>query len=93
LVQENELYKVEKADYRVSYYVTDPDVFKDADEAVADKNVQRTDADFINVSSDQIWFSAYKRHSSVEFTTDHVPIKELADHFGLEFSGRRELQA
>ena len=93
LVQENELYKVEKFDYRVSYYITDPDVLADEESTEGDDTLQRTDADCLCVSSDQFWFSALEKHGSVEFNTDHLEIHELAEHFGLEFSGRRELQA
>lgn len=96
LVIDNELYRVERADYRVSYFMELLEEADEDDEPVSleetfkrffDENGEglRTDGDCISVGSGEFWFSASAKHSSSEYVTAHQPIQELADHFGIEF--------
>jgi hypothetical protein len=92
LVKENDLYKVERFDYRVSYLKYDPDECPEDAEEAGEQNEVRTDCDCINVSVDEFWFSAAEKNSSIEYVTGHQSIKELADHFGIPFSGHPTLE-
>lgn len=92
LVRDNGLYKVEKFDYRVTYYKQNPEDLEDDEVDDADddaSNEVRTDCDCISVSGDEFWFSACTKNTSIEYVTSHQPIKELADHFGIEFTASR----
>lgn len=97
LVIENGLYRVERADYRVRYFMELLEEADEDDEPVSleetfkrffDENGDglRTEGDCISVGSGEFWFSANAKNSSSEYVTAHHPIKELADHFGIEFS-------
>jgi len=92
LVKDNDLYKVERFDYRVSYLKHDPAEWPEDAEEAGEQNEMRTDCDCINVSVDEFWFSAAEKNSSIEYVTDHQSIKELADHFGIPFSGHPTLE-
>lgn len=82
LVKDNGLHKVEKFEYLATYFNEDPEYADDKD---ADNEV-RTDCDCLNVSSDEFWFSAYAKHTSIGYVTDHQSISELANHFGIELT-------
>ncbi len=92
LVKENQLYKVERFDYRVSYLKCDPDECPEDAEVAGEGNEVSTDCDCINVSVDKFWFSAAAKNSSIAYVTGHQAIKELADHFGIPFSGHPTLE-
>ena len=81
LVKENKLYKVDKFDYRADFLMDDAE--DGADDAV---NVS-TDADRLNVSETEFWFSAEIKHTNVEIVTVRQSIAELAAHFGLPIDG------
>jgi hypothetical protein len=64
IVADNGLFKVEKFDYRVQYYLTE-----------GGKKVERTDADTLNVNATEFWFAAYIKHTNTEILTKRYPIK------------------
>ena len=77
LVKENKLYKVEKFDYRTDF------LMGDAEEGADDTANVSTDADRLNVSETEFWFSSEIKHTNVEIVTARQSIAELAAHFGL----------
>lgn len=77
LVKEQDLYKVEKFDYRVTYYKEDGEALRVEDE-------EPTDGDTMNVTEDHFWFVGYLKHTSTEVRTDRVRIDELVKHFALD---------
>lgn len=81
LVKENKLYKVEKFDYRADF------LMEDAEEGTDDAVGVSTDADRLNVSENEFWFSALIKHTNVEIVTARLSIAELAAHFGLPIDG------
>jgi hypothetical protein len=83
LVKENGLFRVERFDYRVSYLKLDPEDLVDDDDE--EENEARVDCDCISVSATEFWFTANEKNTSVEYTVERQSIKELADHFGIEF--------
>ena len=83
LVKANGLYKVEKFDYRTSFFEHDPVENPGAAEAAGDDNSVRTECDCLNVSEDSFWFSALRKHSDYEILTARQSISELQAHFGL----------
>jgi hypothetical protein len=85
VVKENDLYKVERFDYRVSYLKKDPEDL-DEDDDLEEENEARVDCDCISVSSNEFWFSAKAKHTDIEFTTERQPIQALADSFGVKFT-------
>lgn len=83
MAKANDLYKVEKFDYRASYYRRDPDKALQAPDAEGEDNNVRTDADCLNVSPTEFWFSAYLKHCDFEIRGDSTCISELVDFFGI----------
>lgn len=66
VVADNGLFKVEKFDYRVSYCLS-----------ARGKTTERTDADTLNVSATEFWFSAYIKHTNTEILTRRFPLPEI----------------
>ncbi|MDI9689731.1 hypothetical protein [Burkholderia cenocepacia] len=87
LVTANGLYKVEKFDYRASYFRRDPEKGPsegpEAAEVDDGDNDVRTDADCLNVSETEFWFSAYLKHTDVEILSERKRISELVEFFGI----------
>lgn len=75
LVAANGLHKVEKFDYRTSWLEgDDPDAFIEA----------RSDADALNVSENEFWFSCYLKHTNVEVLSERQRISELKEWLGIK---------
>jgi len=87
LVNEHGLYKVEKFDYRTTFYRHDPDQEPDQEpddaEEADDDNVEITDCGTLCVSETQFWFSAYIKHTDIEVLTESQPIADLVTHFSI----------
>ncbi len=84
LVKSNDLYKVERFDWRARYLTQDPEE-NPSDVAPADvENHVRTEAETLNVCETTFWFAAYLKHTDVEIFSDRQSIDDLAKHFGLE---------
>src|SRR6202051_471815 len=66
IVKCNGLYKVEKFDYRARYLKHDPEQDPQDAELAGEENEFRTEADVLNVSDTEFWFSAYIRHTDIE---------------------------
>jgi hypothetical protein len=78
IVKSNDLYKVEKFDYRGRYLKCDPE------EGPEEENEFRTEADVLNVSDEEFWFSAYIKHTDIEILSEQQSIDDLVQHFGFE---------
>lgn len=88
LVKDHGLYKVEEFDYRTVFLKSD------AEDEIDDDDQASTEADCLNVSEQEFWFSAIIKHTNVEIVTARQSIAELAAHFGLPIDGReRKLSA
>ncbi len=84
LVKDNGLYKVEEFDYRTEF-------LKSAgDDEIDDDDQASTEADCLNVSEREFWFSAIIKHTNVEIVTDRQSIADLATHFGLASEATEE---
>lgn len=83
-VKANGLYKVEKFDWRARYFKRSLDDSSDDSENHDDDNDVRTEADIINISDNEFWFSAYLKHTNVEILSEHQGIKDLAVHFNID---------
>ena len=59
IVRANGLYKIEKFDYRAQYLKYDPEQDPEEDKLAGDENEIRTEADVLNVSDTEFWFSGY----------------------------------
>lgn len=83
LVKTNDLYKVERFDYRVRYFNSDNEATSDGTEAEGDDGHISTDSDCLNVTATDFWFSASIKHTEVEILTERQRIDDLISHFGL----------
>jgi len=84
IVKDNEIYKIEKFDYRVAYFNLGGEDFEETEE-VAQREVVSTDCACLNVSDDEFWFTAFLKNTDIDIHTELFTIKELAEHFGLAF--------
>src|SRR3984957_4247639 len=84
IVKSNELYKVEKFDYRARYLKCDPEVDPEEAKLAGDENEFRTEADVLSVSDEEFWFSAYIKHTDIEILSEQQSIDDLVQHFGFE---------
>ncbi|MDR5804919.1 hypothetical protein [Caballeronia sp. LZ001] len=73
IVKARGLYKVEKFDYRARW--TDEN-----DEQIS------MDAETLNVTGKDFWFSGYIKHTNVEVLSARQRIADLAQHFNLQTS-------
>lgn len=78
LVKENDLYKVERWDYRAIYLKTEEDGGDDDIEVLA------TDCDTLLVTENEFQFTGSIRHTAIKVVTDRFPIADLIEHFGVE---------
>src|ERR1700730_3702166 len=81
IVTANGLYKIEKFDYRARYLKYDPEQDPEDAELAGEENEFRTEADVLNVSSTEFWFSAYIKHTDIEVLSEQQGIGDLAKHF------------
>jgi len=84
IVKINDLYKVERFDYRAKYLKFDPTEDREDAALAGEENEFRTEADVLNVSDTEFWFSAYIKHTDIEVLSEQLRIDEIAKHFGLE---------
>lgn len=84
IVKSNNLYKVEKFDYRARYLKCDPEEDPECAKLAGVENEFLTEADALNVSDKEFWFSAYIKHTDIEILSEQQPIDNLAQHFGFE---------
>lgn len=82
-VKTNQVYKIEKFDARARYYRYDPASNSDQAIAAGEENDVRTDADCLNVSENDFWFSAYIKHTDVEILSERKRIWELLEHLDI----------
>ncbi len=84
IVNTNGLYKVERFDYRARYLKFDPKENPEDAELAGEDNEFRTEADVLNVSDTEFWFSAYIQHTDIEVLSEQLRIEDLAQRFDLE---------
>ena len=84
IVTANGLYKIEKFDYRARYLKYDPEQDSEDAELAGEENEFRTEADVLNVSDTEFWFSAYIKHTDIEVLSEQQGIDDLAKHFGFD---------
>jgi hypothetical protein len=87
IVKSNNLYKVVKFDYRATYLEFDPEQDPEDAKLAGDQNEFRTEADVLNVSDKEFWFSAYIKHTDIEILSEQQSIDDLVQHFGFERQG------
>jgi hypothetical protein len=83
IVTVNGLYKIEKFDYRARYLKYDPEQDPEDAELAGEENEFRTEADVLNVSDTEFWFSAYIKHTDIEVLSEQQGIDDLAKHFAI----------
>jgi hypothetical protein len=84
IVKSNDLYKVEKFDYRARYLNHDPDQDPEDATLAGEENEFRTEADVLNVSEEEFWFSAYIKHTDIEILSEQQRIDGLVQHFAFD---------
>jgi hypothetical protein len=84
IVKSNDLYKVEKFDYRATYLKYDPEQDPEDAKLAGEENEFRTEADVLNVSDKEFWFSAYIKHTDIEILSEQQRIDDLVQHFAFE---------
>ena len=84
IVNTNGLYKVERFDYRARYLKFDPKENPEDAELAGEDNEFRTEADVLNVSDTEFWFSAYIKHTDIEVLSEQLRIDDLAQRFDLK---------
>ncbi|WP_377806717.1 hypothetical protein [Azospirillum sp. A29] len=96
LVKEHDLLRVKKFDYDAVWLNTEPapsdEDAEDCDEEPSeiDDDDVSTECDCLNVSEDSFWFSCILKHTDTEVCGAHQSVRELAEHFGLEFGPRSQ---
>jgi hypothetical protein len=84
IVRANGLYKIEKFDYRAQYLKYDPEEDPEEAKLAGEENEFRTEADVLNVSDEEFWFSAYIKHTDIEILSEQQRISDLIQHFRFE---------
>jgi hypothetical protein len=84
IVNTNGLYKVERFDYRARYLKFDPKENREDADLAGEDNEFRTEADVLNVSDTEFWFSAYIKHTDIEVLSEQLRIDDLAQRFDLK---------
>lgn len=84
IVRANGLYKIEKFDRRAQYLNYDPEQDPEEAKLAGEENEFRTEADVLNVSDTEFWFSAYIRHTDIEILSEQQRIDDLAKHFAFD---------
>lgn len=96
LVTANDIYKIERFDYRAWYFETDPrdDLDDEQWEAAEadprlvepgddDENLMRTEADRLAVTADEFRFLTYRKHCDDEIETEGQSIAGLTAYFDI----------
>ena len=83
IVKANDLYKVARFDYRAKYLKYDPEQDPEDANLAGDGNEFRTEADALNVSDTEFWFSAYIKHTDIRILSEQQRIDDLVHHFAL----------
>ncbi|KAH0435496.1 hypothetical protein [Paraburkholderia fungorum] len=83
VVKANDLYKVERFDYRADFLQYDPEVNPDDAEEAGEENSVRTDCDVLVVTDAEFFFRAYVKHTDVSVECEAQSIAALAAHFGI----------
>ena len=92
MVTSNDLYKVEKFDWRATYLRRDPreaadesnnDEASNGNKRISEDSEIFMDAPTLNVSDDEFWFAASVSNANIEVVSARVAIRELVEHFGL----------
>jgi hypothetical protein len=84
IVKANDLYKVERFDYRATYLKYDPEQDPEDAKLAGEENEFRTEAEVLNVSDTEFWFSAYIKHTDIEILSEQQRIDDLVQHFSFE---------
>lgn len=85
LVKANDVYKIERFDYRADFLQFNPETApEDAEEAGEDNSV-RTECDCLVVTGNDFFFRAYVRHTDIEVECAAQSVSNLASHFGLRY--------
>lgn len=84
----NDVYKLERPDYRAEFLWRDPTRLFGGAEGVGDLAARRTDRDMLVVTVDEFHFSAFCKNTEVAVETAAQSITELAEYFGLPYSYR-----
>ena len=83
-VKANGLYKIEKFDYRAQYLKHHPDEDPVEAKLAGEENEFRTEADVLNVSDTEFWFTSYIKHTDIEILSEQQRIDDLAKHFAFD---------
>ena len=84
IVKAKGLYKIEKFDYRAQYLKYDPEQDPEEARLAGEENEFRTEADVLNVSETEFWFSCYIKHTDIEIRSEQHIIDDLAKHFAFD---------
>jgi hypothetical protein len=84
IVKANCIYKIERFDYRAKYLKYDPEQDSEDAKLAGEENEFRTEADILNVSDREFWFSAYIKHTDIKILSEQQRIDDLVRHFALE---------
>jgi hypothetical protein len=84
MVKANGLYKIEKFDYRAQYLKYDPEQDPQEAELAGEENEFRTEADVLNITDTEFWFSGYIKHTDIEILSEQQRIDDLAKQFALD---------
>ena len=84
IVKSSNLYKVVKFDYRATYLKCDPEQDPEGAKLGGEENEFRTEADVLNVSDNEFWFSAYIKHTDIEILSEQHRIGNLVQHFAFQ---------
>lgn len=90
LVKANDVYKIERFDYRAEFLQFDPEAEPEDAVQAGEGNFVRTDCDCLVVTDSDFFFRAYVKHTDVGVECSGQSVSELAKHFGLQFG---ELEA
>ena len=85
LVKANDVYKIERFDYRAEFFQFDRESAPDDAEEAGDGNAVRTDCDCLVVTDSEFFFRADVKHTDVGVECRAQSILDLAKHFGLPF--------
>ncbi|PPC84530.1 MAG: hypothetical protein CTY39_08615, partial [Hyphomicrobium sp.] len=85
LVKANDVYKIERFDYRAEFLRYDPETESEEAEEAGGDNAVRTECDCLVVTDNEFFFNAYVKHTDVSVECKRQSIAELAQHFGLRF--------
>lgn len=85
LVKANDVYKIERFDYRAEFLQFDPETAPEDAAQAGEGNSVRTDVDCLVVTESEFFFRAYVKHTDVGVECSGQSVSELAKHFGLQF--------